>query len=381
MINIENLKARFIRKFVDEPRIFRAPGRVNLIGEHTDYNDGFVLPCAIDFAAYTAIAPRSDKKIRAASLNCDGEIEIDLKAATNRTIAENWTKFVQGIAFTIGKSGRQLCGANLLIDSDVPLGAGLSSSAALEISIGYALCQISEIEIEPFDLAKIAQIAEHDYAKVKSGIMDPFASVFGRENHALFLDCRSLNWSPIPLSSANFMICNAKTKHDLADGIYNQRRAECERAAKLLNCESLRDVTPEEFERNSEKLPPALRQRARHVITENQRVLKAVEVLRKNDLSEFGRLMNESHQSLRDDFQVSSFELDLMVKLAREQKGVLGARMTGGGFGGCTINLVEAEDCEDFAEQISAEFARQTGITPEIYQCRAKSGAAEIMLM
>jgi galactokinase len=376
-MDIEKLKTEFSQKYGGEARIFRAPGRVNLIGEHTDYNDGFVMPCAIDFATFVAASVREDRKIRVASLNFAGEYEFDLDNPTDK-IAESWARYVQGVALILEKSGHRLQGADVLIDSNVPIGAGLSSSAALEVSTGFACASISGIEIEKWELAKIGQTAEHEYAGVRSGIMDQFASAFGLENHALFLDCRSLNWSPLPLSTAKFIICNTRTKHDLADGEYNKRRADCEEAAKLLGHKSLRDVKPAEFDEKSKELPERLRKRARHVITENQRVLAAVNCLQNNNLAEFGRLMNESHESLRADYEVSSEELDLMVKIVRSQTGVLGARMTGGGFGGCTVNLLETEVSAEFVEKVSSEYQKITGISPEIYRCRAAQGVSEI---
>lgn len=376
-MDIEKLKSEFTQKYGGKPRIFRAPGRVNLIGEHTDYNDGFVMPCAIDFATFVAASTRTDRKIRVASSNFEGEYEFDLNDP-NVEIDESWAKYVQGIAFILEKSGNRLQGANLLIDSDVPIGAGLSSSAALEISTGFALSSLSNIELEKWNLAKIGQTAEHEFAGVRSGIMDQFASVFGLENHALFLDCRSLDWSPIPLRSAKFIICNTKTKHELADGEYNKRRADCEEASNLLGHSSLRDVSLTEFNEKSNALPERLQKRARHVITENQRVLDAVDFLQKNDLAQFGRLMNESHESLRTDYEVSSEELDLMVKIVRQQKGVLGARMTGGGFGGCTVNLLESNVSQSFVEKVSSEYQKTTGISPEIYVCNASGGVSEI---
>lgn len=377
-MKIENLKSEFTRKYGGNPRIFRAPGRVNLIGEHTDYNDGFVMPCAIDFATFVAIGERADRKIRVASSNFEGEYEFDLDAS-GADIEASWAKYVQGIAFILERTGNRLKGANLLISSNVPVGAGLSSSAALEVSTGLALSSISNIEIEKWDLAKIGQRAEHEFAGVRSGIMDQFASVFGLENHALFLDCRSLDWQPIPLSGANFVICNTRTKHELADGEYNKRRADCEEAARFLGRKSLRDVALAEFNEKSNSLPERLQKRARHVITENGRVLAAVDFLQKNDLAQFGRLMNESHESLRADYEVSSAELDLMVEIVRRQKGVLGARMTGGGFGGCTVNLLENSVSQRFVEKVSAEYQEITGISPEIYVCRASNGVSEMI--
>jgi galactokinase len=377
-MDIEKLKAEFSQKYGGAPRIFRAPGRVNLIGEHTDYNDGFVMPCAIDFATYVAARARADRKLAVASMNFPGIYEFDLDHPT-ADIAEGWARYVQGVAMILEKSGYVLKGADILIDSTVPVGAGLSSSAALEVSIGYALSKLAGKEIDKWTLAKIGQRAEHEYAGVRSGIMDQFASAFGEKNHALFLDCRSLRWEPIPLSKARFIICNTKTKHELADGEYNKRRADCEEAARLLGKDSLRDVGLEEFNDKINDLPERIGKRARHVLTENIRVLLAVGSLKNNDLAKFGSLMDASHESLRDDYEVSSPELDLMVEIVRAQPGVLGSRMTGGGFGGCTVNLLDREVSAEFIENVSTQYRNKTGITPEIYVCNPDEGVSELV--
>ena len=375
MIDLTNLKAAFVAKYRRDPRIFRAPGRINLIGEHTDYNEGFVLPAAIDFATYVAGTARNDRVIRVASVNFEHELEFNLDDEPIQ--ADTWAKYAQGVALILEREGYRLRGADLLIDSDVPVGAGLSSSAALEISTAFALASLSGYRIDGMELAKIGQTAEHEFARVRSGIMDQFASVFGQTNHALFLDCRSMEWEPIAVSNAQFVICNTKTKHDLAEGKYNKRRAECEAAALFFGKQSLRDVTLDEFKARSAEMPEIPRKRARHVITENDRVLGAIKALRSDDLAKFGMLMNESHESLRVDFQVSSDELDLMVNLARGQTGVLGARMTGGGFGGCTINLMAQGDHLQFVERMSENYYRVTGIIPDIYECEIGRGVCE----
>lgn len=377
MIDLDKLKSEFNLKYGCQPRIFRAPGRVNLIGEHTDYNDGFVLPCAIDFATYVAGSRRQDRRIRVASLNFDHDLEFDLDDELQQA-EKTWAKYVQGVGLILERLGYRLQGADLLIDSDVPVGAGLSSSAALEMSTAFALSTLSGHKIDGMKLAKIGQTAEHEFAGVRSGIMDQFVSVFGQPNHALFLDCRSLEWSSIPVSGAQFIICNTKAKHELAESEYNKRRTECESAAKLLGHKSLRDVSLEEFHSKSAKMPETLKKRARHVITENERVLGAVKALQNNDLNRFGALMNESHESLRDDYEVSSSELDLMVTLACKQKGFLGARMTGGGFGGCTINLISPGDHRSFTEEMQKSYHRETGIYPYIYKCEISGGVREL---
>lgn len=377
MIDLHNLKTAFAAKYGTSPRIFRAPGRINLIGEHTDYNEGFVLPAAIDFATYVAAVVRDDRVVRVGSLNFEHDFEFDLDEASPGE-EKTWVKYVRGVALILEREGYGLRGADLLIGSDVPVGAGLSSSAALEVSTAFALSTLAGHSVDGMTLAKIGQTAEHEFAGVRSGIMDQFASVFGKADHALLLDCRSLEWSWIPVSHAKFVICNTKTKHDLAESEYNKRHAECEEAASFFGWASLRDVTLEEFEAQDSDMPEVPRKRARHILTENGRVLTAIEALRADDLPKFGQLMNESHESLRRDFEVSSNELDLMAELARQQKGVLGARMMGGGFGGCTINLLESGPHTDFAKKISDSYYSVTGIVPDIYECKISEGVSEI---
>ena len=376
-MQLDVLRSRFVEKYGRQARIFRAPGRVNLIGEHTDYNDGFVLPAALDFAAYVAAAARDDRQIRVVSAAYDGEFTFDLDDP-GQPAEKSWAKFVQGVAIILEREGHRLCGADLMIDSNVPVGAGLSSSAALEISIGIALASLAGRVIDAWGLARIGQQAEHEFAGVRSGIMDQFASVFGQAGHALFLDCASLEWRPIPVGPAEFFICNTKAKHDLADGEYNRRRQECEQAAAYFGRRALSDVTIEEFENQASQMPENLKRRTRHVITENARVIESLAALKDGDMTRFGRLINESHESLRTDFEVSCAELDTMVELARSDETVMGARMTGGGFGGCTINLMRPGDHSDFISTIAAEYESKTGIIPEIYACRLGNGAAEI---
>ncbi|HKX84954.1 MAG TPA: galactokinase, partial [Pyrinomonadaceae bacterium] len=331
------LRREFSNRFDRQPRIFRAPGRVNLIGEHTDYNDGFVMPAAIDFAAYVAISPRSDRVVKAASLNYPGECEFSLDGVIEPL--REWGKYVQGSALTLDRL-RPIRGADILIDSDVPIGSGLSSSAALEVAIAFAISEVAGASLDKWDLVRIGQTTEHEFADVKGGIMDQFASAFGIAGHALFLDCRSREWEPLTMPSS-FVICNTKTKHDLAESEYNKRRAECEEAAALFGRTSLRDVALAEFKQREAELPDHLRKRARHVLTENARVKDAANAMRRDDMTEVGRLIDESHESLRADFEVSCFELDTMVRIVRKHAGVIGSRMIGGGFGGCAIGLFE----------------------------------------
>ena len=377
MIDLDNLRSAFAAKYGTVPRIFRAPGRINLIGEHTDYNEGFVLPAAIDFATYVAGVVRNDRRIRVASLNFEHEREFDLDNPPVRA-ETTWARYVQGVAMILERQGFRLRGTDLLIDSELPVGAGLSSSAALEISTAFALAVLSGHTVDGMTLAKIGQSAEHEFAGVRSGIMDQFVSVHGQPGHALLLDCRSHKWSSIQVAPARFFICNTKAKHDLAESEYNKRRAECEAAAEFFGVESLRDVSLDEFERRSGEMPEIPKKRARHVITENARVLKAVAALGNGDLVDLGRLIDESHESLCRDFEVSSDELDLMTELARQQKGVRGARMMGGGFGGCTINLMEPGDHHQFIKNMSENYHRATGIVPDIYECEIGRGVSEL---
>ncbi len=374
-MKLDQLRSAFRKMYGREPRVFRAPGRVNLIGEHTDYNDGFVLPAAIGFATSVAAAKRDDRTIRVASLNFDGGSSFDLDDTDCRL--EGWARYVQGVALILEREGFHLSGADLLIMSDIPIGAGLSSSAALEVATGFALAEIAGTALDGMQLARIGQRAEHEFAGVRSGIMDQFASVFGREAHALFLDCRSMQWSKVPVSS-RFLICNTKTKHDLAEGEYNKRRAECESAAAFFGKPALRDVSVEEFERRSLEMPEIERRRARHIIYENQRVVESVEALTSGDIAAFAGLIDASHESLRDDFQISGRELDVMVEAARRQPGVLAARMTGGGFGGCAIALLEDDASPRLSDEIAAEYRAETGIQPEFYECRMMGGVREL---
>jgi galactokinase len=384
-INLEILRSEFQSRFNCEPRFFRAPGRVNLIGEHTDYNGGFVLPMAIERGTTVAAAAREDRKIFVRSVNLNETGEIDLNAPEQK-LRGSWLDFVEGVARILERRGAKLRGADLLIDSDVPTGAGLSSSAALEISVGLALSEIFGSPIEKVQLALVGQAAEHEFVGAKVGIMDQYVSALGRKNHALLIDCRSLEAEQIPFATqeAAIVICDSKVKHQLAASEYNTRRAECEEAVEILReflpgITQLRDVGVGDFEKYAEDLPTIIRKRCRHVVTENERALNAAEALKKNDLTEFGHLMWLSHVSLRDDYEVSCRELDVLVEIASHCEGVLGGRMTGGGFGGSTVNLVRRESVKNFTEKIRDEYRRQTNIEPAIYVSGPADGARELV--
>ncbi len=378
-----DLKQAFERRFGARPRIFRAPGRTNLIGEHTDYNEGYVLPAAIDRWTWVAIAARSDRELRVHSEHFRESVGFDLDDPSPAP-RRHWSDYVRGVALMMGRAGCRVTGADLLIGSDVPLGAGVSSSASLEVSTAMALESISGCEVPRLELAKLCQRAENEFVGARCGIMDQFIACAGEEGHAVFLDCRALEHETVPLArGVRLVLCNTMVKHEIAGGEYNKRRAECEEVVQRLarvmpGVRALRDVTPEQAEAHRTLLPGALYKRVRHVTTENARVPAARDALARGDLTAMGRLMAESHASLRDDYEVSCPELDLMVELARGLDGCCGARMTGGGFGGCTINLVNGERCEEFVRQMRDAYQRATGIKPEVYVCHSAGGASEV---
>ena len=383
-VDYKNLRREFEAHFGREPRVFRAPGRVNLIGEHTDYNGGFVLPMAIDSECSVAISKREERIIHARSLNLDDSAEFDLDRESERKKGA-WINYIEGVARILERKGFRLPGADLIIFSTVPTGAGLSSSAALETVSGLALSEISGQEVDRKTLALVGQQTEHEFVGAKVGIMDQFVSAHACKGHALLLDCRSLEFENVPLDTSEIavVICDTRVKHDLATSEYNTRRAECEKGVEILQrflpgIEQLRDVSVEDFETYAKYLPEPILRRCRHVVTENERTLLAADCLRNGDLDGFGRLMWQSHASLRDDYEVSCEELDLLVEIAKKSDGVLGARMTGGGFGGSTVNLVQLEDLAEFNETIILEYEKMTGNKPTVYVSGAAEGASEI---
>lgn len=383
MTGEENIAQKFRERFGAEPRVYRAPGRVNLIGEHTDYNDGFVMPAAIGFYCWVAASPRQDRKLVISSQEFPEKIEIDLSSGAFRP-SQRWSDYPVGVAAQLEKEGFQLKGANLLIHGEVPIGAGLSSSASIEVATALALAAESGLFIDRVQLAQICQQAENEFVGMRCGIMDQFISLHGRANHALMLDCRSLQFELVPIpESVKLVICNTGVKHKLAGGEYNRRREECEEAVRSLGkalpgIRALRDVSAEELEQHRELLSQVVYKRARHVVTENARVLDGMEALRAGDLQRFGECMAESHESLRDLYEVSCAELDVMVELANRQPGVYGARMTGGGFGGATINLVDAQRAGAFAESMASAYQKETGIVPTILVCMPADGASAV---
>lgn len=367
-----------------ESRSFRAPGRVNLIGEHTDYNDGFVMPVAIDLSTVVEISRLEGRKLEVFSENFGDEIQVDLD---DKTLAArgHWSDYPLGVAVTLERAGHRLHGARLRIRGEVPIGSGLSSSAAVEVATACALVAHSGLNINPRELALLCRQAENEFVGARVGIMDQFVSLFGQSQRALMLDCRTLDFRLLPLpGNVRLIICNTMVTHDLASSAYNERRAQCEEGVKHLarffpNVRALRDVTLEQLEEYGWALSSVVYRRCRHVIKENARVLTAAKALESQDLEGFGELMAESHASLRDDYEVSCKELDLMVELARGVEGVYGARMTGGGFGGSTVNLVDSEHVERFRARVAAGYEEATKIKPEIYTCTAANGAEEIL--
>jgi galactokinase len=384
LIDYEALRSDFRSIYASEPRLFSAPGRVNLIGEHTDYNDGFVLPMAIERRTAVAGNVRGDRKVRVRSTVVDRAEEFDLDAPGPKRRG-SWLDYVEGTAQALEARGVRLRGADLLITTDVPSGSGLSSSAALEISVGLALAALAtESPPSGIDLALAGQAAEHDYVGTMCGIMDQFISALGLKDHALLIDCRTLTPTPVPLDlpATSILICNTKVAHENASSEYNQRRRECMQGVDLLKVElpairALRDVTVSELERYEMRLPDPIRRRCRHVVTENDRTLAAATALSGNDLRTFGTLMIASHESLRRDYEVSCRELDLCVEQAVKVPGVYGARMTGGGFGGCTVNLVADHAIDELTRALETAFQARFGKKPDIFTTRAGAGALE----
>ena len=378
-MQVLELAQRFEKFFGAQSRIYRAPGRVNLIGEHTDYNDGFVMPAAVAFSTYVAIAKRTDRKLVIRSEQFPGSFEFDLDhLPPQRT--RSWCDYVLGVATVLQQQGYSLAGASMLIHGEVPIGAGLSSSAAIEVASALALLSLTEIQLPLPQVAQLCRQAENNFVGARVGIMDQFVSCMGKAGHAILLDCRSLEpkFVPIP-ASLRLVVCNTMVKHDLATGTYNTRRAECEEGMRYFAkhdpaIRALRDVSLDLLDQHARDLPAPIWKRCCHVVRENQRTVDAACALADGDLGRMGELMRESHRSLRDLYEVSCRELDLMVEVAEGLPGFCGGRMTGGGFGGCTVNLVRQENAPEFAAQVAERYRRATGITPQIYTCSAEDG-------
>jgi galactokinase len=360
-------------------RTFRAPGRVNLIGEHTDHSGGLVMPVAIDRETRVSLTLAPGRLIRAESANLSEQFEFDAGDLTPAPRGD-WTDYVRGVALMLARRGVPLSGARLVIASNVPLGAGLSSSAALEVAVAYALLAHAEEQLPPDEIALLCQRAENEFVGVQCGIMDQYAACCARQGQALVLDCGSMRSRYLRLPPrVRLVICNTMVRHELAASAYNERRSDCEEAARRLGVGVLSELSVPDLARRGPQLPEQLLKRARHVVTENARVRSAAAALEGGDLEALGEAMAGSHASLRDDYEVSCAELDLMVEIARDLPGVYGARMTGGGFGGCTVNLVHETGVDSFRDEVSKSYAAQTRITPEIYVCAAAAGAREVL--
>jgi galactokinase len=375
------IEGTFARVFGTTPEVVvRAPGRVNLIGEHTDYNDGFVLPAAIDRYISFAGRRRADRQVRGHSIDFQDTVEFSLDDI-QKDAAHPWSNYLRGVSKFLQSDGYRLSGADVVLGGDVPREAGLSSSAAVEVAATVFWQRLMGLQLDPVYVIKLSRRAENEFVGVPCGIMDQFISALGRRDHALFLDCRDLTYRHVPLrGDVKVVVCNSGVKRALAQSEYEVRLKQCRQAvAQLatagLAVKTLREVEPQDLEVRGSVLSEVLLKRARHVVTENQRTLEAVKVLEAGNIERFGELMNASHVSLRDDYEVSSKELDGLVELAWKQPGTLGARMTGAGFGGCTVNLVRAEAAEAFAEAVVSGYQQALGLRAEIYVCRASDGA------
>lgn len=368
----------------NKPVLFFSPGRVNLIGEHTDYNSGYVLPCALNFGTWLAIRPNEVNRINMASLNFDFTGSFSIETIRNR-ISGSWTNYPAGVINEFIDRGISLAGFDMLFYGDIPNGAGLSSSASIEMVTALAINTLSEAELDRLELVKLSQHAENHFVGMNCGIMDQFAVGFGRKNSALFLDCGTLDYEIVPFNPGKYrlIIANTNKRRGLTDSKYNERRAECEKAVEMLQpmrpADSLTDFSSDDLPLLSNYITDdTILRRARHVITENRRVKLAVEALKHGSLTEFGSLMNDSHDSLRSDYEVTGHELDTMVYEARKIKGVIGSRMTGAGFGGCTVTLAEAGESSRFISKLGKEYEKLTGLSPEFYLPGIWDGACQI---
>ena len=372
----ERVIQEYIERFGERPlTVVRAPGRVNLIGEHTDYNDGFVLPMAIDRTIYIALSPRTDNRILLHSL--DLENPADFALTDFQKGDEGWVEYVKGMAWALQEAGFDLSGWQGVSAGDIPVGAGLSSSAALELAVARAFASASDLAWDATQMALLGQKCENDWVGVNCGIMDQMISAAGKEGHALLIDCRSLESCLVPLPTETaVVILDTATRRGLVDSAYNERRSQCEEAAAFFGVPALRDVDMETFNAKADGLAPVTRNRAKHIITENQRTLDAMAAMLQDKPRKLGKLLNESHASLRDDFEVSSDELNQIVDCAMRRKtAVFGARMTGGGFGGCAVALVRDYHAQAFANAVSACYQAATGLHPNIYICYPSDGA------
>lgn len=376
------MKEKVLKKFeelfggLDGVNVYFSPGRVNMIGEHTDYNGGHVFPCALTIGTYMAVKKREDRKLRFYSMNFEqlGVMESSLDGITPEDAAE-WTNYPKGVMWAFAGRGFTMdCGLDMVIYGNIPAGSGLSSSASLEVVTGYMLKDMYGFDVSNVDIALIGQYSENNFNGMNCGIMDQFASAMGKKDNAIFLDTADLSYeyAPLVLEGAKVVVTNSKVKHSLVNSAYNQRRSECETALaelqKVVDIKGLGDLSEEEFETHKSAIQDEVRvRRAKHAVYENQRTIRAVEALKNNDIKQFGELMNASHVSLRDDYEVSCEEIDILVDEAWKIPGVIGSRITGGGFGGCTVSIVKDEAIDTFKEQVEKAYEEKTGKTAEFY--------------
>lgn len=377
----------FRQRFGKDPKYLAlAPGRVNILGEHVDYNDGFVMPAAIDRATYLAFSAAGSHQTDLIAADFADEVSFTPEGIAAKTAADGsplpeWARYPAGVSWALGNAGQPTPAMHGVLASDVPRGAGLSSSASVEMAFALAWQTLGGWELDPMQRAQIGQTAENKYVGVNCGIMDQFASACGVQDRLLLLDCRSLNWQTLPVpGNVAIVITDTSVRRKLTDGAYNQRRQACEDAVNILSqhipgIRALRDVSVTDFNRFSDQLPPLVEKRARHVVEEIERSRRAIPLLEQGNIHEFGQMMNECHASLRDYFEVSIPELNIMAEVAQSLPGCFGARLTGAGFGGCTVNLVEKQAAETFAGRLSRQYQNQTGLAPEIYICHASGGA------
>ncbi len=385
-MKLSDLKKEFNRIYGEgEASVFFSPGRVNLIGEHTDYNGGYVFPCALTFGTYLVIRKNNKGVVRFASLNFDFKDEIALDKLETKVADGAWVNYPLGVMQQFSKKGVAFVGMDLMYYGDIPNGAGLSSSASIELATAVAVNDLYACKLDMMEMVKIGQRAENQFVGVNCGIMDQFAVGMGQKNHAMALKCDTLKWTAVPLELGNYkiVIANTNKRRGLADSKYNERRGECEKAVEYLNKKKpihfLGDINLAEFEDLKSAIPDeVVLRRARHVVSENQRVIDAIPALKAGDLIKFGQLMNASHDSLRDDYEVTGVELDTLVEEARKIKGVIGSRMTGAGFGGCTVSLVDAGSVDTFIKVVGENYKARTGLTPDFYVAEVGDGAGKV---
>jgi len=376
------LTHEFAQRFGPGPRLFRAPGRVNLIGEHTDYNDGFVFPVAMDREVCFAVRRRDDRTVRAHALDL-GKSETFSLDELSWTQGGHWTNYIKAMAKAFEAAGHPCHGFDAVIAGDVPIGGGVSSSSAFTVAAATAFEGLADWSLDGRELVKLTQIAENDATGLRGGIMDQFTARMAKAGHALLIDCRSLEFDLVPMPEMTIVVADSRKPRSLAETAYNERRGQCEAGAARIaktypDVKALRDVTPAMLEEHADQLDDVIYRRCRHVVTEDARVIECVDILKAGDLPALGERINASHVSLRDDYEVSCKELDIIAELAWETDGVYGARMVGAGFGGCVIAVCDAEAVPALKERIETEYPRRTGLQPDVYATRAGDGAGEV---